>query len=92
MAVKLYAVALTEPHEKAWKALEANWPGSFITAGDRLAFITVDGASVARQIKDALGIAAGEATGLVTQLHTGEFAGTLPADVVKWVTEVEASA
>ena len=92
MTVKLYVVALTEPNESAWEKLEANWPGRFITAGDRLAFVTVEGASVARQIQEAVGIDVDKATGLVIQLHTGEFAGTLPADVVKWVTEVEASA
>lgn len=41
------------------------------------------------QVQEAIGLSVGNGTGLVTRLHTGEFAGVMPSEVVKWVREVE---
>ena len=84
--MSIYLVALNEPSELAWGAIQTNWPAHHFLLTDHLAFVAPDESALTSSIAETIGINAEKnVLGIVVEL--GNKAGYNLTSLNEWLSK-----
>ena len=86
--MSIYLVALNDPSELAWEAIQTNWPKHHFLLTDCLAFVAPDETALTSTLAETIGLNAEKGVhGIVVEL--GNRAGYNLSSLTEWLGKFE---